>query len=284
MTKKIFTLLYFFIISSLDYVLIAQHEKATAIILKENTQYNVGMLNHYKVIYSVKLKILKKEAEDDFFFGTSYDANRKILSMQAVIKDTTEKVIRTINQNAFVDKKYISSTFHDDIRYKYAEIHHTSYPYIVDFYYEVLDSGPWLNQTIYAQSSLDFFVTESQINVTALHDKHLRFQEVNQIWHKKPDFVKNGNTYLWTYKNIPPVDADRNFLPARNAYLPQIKILPNKVFDGEKSYSISSWDELGNFYANLNVNRRKLPEEATAKIAAICAGKDTDEKIKILYK
>ncbi len=268
--------------------LMAQNSSKTdlpdAVVENERTEYTIEENNKYTVEYSIKIKILNREAENLFFFGSFFEKSSTNLSMNASIFDSKGNLIRKLKKEEFKEEKYDDNvSIHNDTYKMYAEVHHNVYPYTVHFTYTKKSSEKWLSLIDFPHPSHTFSVRESVYIVRCLYDKQVRFIQKNLDYHQPPRYTQAANVHTFVYENIPNIKADEVFLPWHNATVPALIISANKLYNEDSSYGLSTWAEVSNFYSRLNSYQQSLPTEAKTKIAELCTGKTAREKVEVLY-
>jgi hypothetical protein len=240
----------------------------------QNNQFNRSLL--------LEATILNLKGEETLKYATYYEGKNKIKNIQIQLFNMKGDWIRTVERKDFTDVKSNSSSFIDDDRTIYAQVHHNKFPYKVKFSYEMEHIEPWLGETFYAQYDTECFVKKAQLIINSGTGR-LRFKENVNPLHEKAVFEQSGNTAKWTFSNLKPA-AYKEWKASSEQFFTHISIAPNKFYSALASYEISDWAGFGRFYALFNQNRQTLPLDAIAKTNEICAGLPKEEKIKRLYE
>jgi transglutaminase-like putative cysteine protease len=207
----------------------------------------------------------------DYIEGHIYDASGK------EIKELSKKDIKDYSN-------YFGYSLYSDYRIKEASLHHTSFPYTVEFSYRItydgyLDWPEWYSRRNEAPVQLSRFV----VKIPA--DEELRFWCNSDTL--KPVIKTDGRyrIYSWEAVNLPELQADAISVSNTMDYSDFVTIAPGDfIMDGYRG-SMKSWRDFGAWYYKLASTQGDLPKEAVAEIKnQYNENDDVIEKIKKLYR
>ena len=213
-----------------------------------------------------------------------YDSKRKILRFDANVYDARGKLVRKYSKKDATDESAISSfSIYEDDRVLYHDIGHSSYPYTVEFIYEMKESFV----LYYPSFSFNNFYQSIEFaeNVAIVPEElGLRYQSINGL--NEPNIEKTGGkiVYTWSAKNI-PAQVTELYAPPKGELIPGVIIGPNTIKYDEYEGKMDSWSSYGKFYYELNKNRDQLSPELVKKVKALTQDLPSDKlKIAALYE
>lgn len=228
--------------------------------------------------------ILNKNGEENGDFMELYDPMNKIVSLKGKVYDETGKQIKTLSSNDVIDHSYISDfSMYDDNRVKILESKTLTYPYTVEYNYEIdlkqtLFLPSWSHgeeNTSYENSSYKLIVP------TGYKIKYKEFNLNNDV---KKSTESGKDIYLWSLNNL----KARTNEPMASRSMPDYPLLmlvPENFAVDDSNGSTKSWKDLGIWVTSLIEDKDKLPEETVSKIKALTTNCKTEfEKIKLVYE
>jgi hypothetical protein len=244
------------------------------------------ILSKSKASYSVfeVMTILNENGKRHAFEVVGYDKLSKIKEFNGNVYDAEGKLIKKLKNSEIHDQSSFDGfTLYSDNRLKFADLSQSTYPYTVEFEYEVdykflfqipdFDVVPDEKVSVqHAEYSLQF-ASELEPRYKALNISQAPERR------KTKDDLESIN---WTFKNIKSIKREP-FGPA--GFSPKILAAPNQFeYDGYVG-TMDSWDHFGQWIGTLNKDRNVLPEETKAKIVHLTQNlKTPEEKIKVLYE
>lgn len=262
--------------------------------LKENAS---SVIRHQEVLFKVKsisegtyyvkriITILNKNSSANRLH-ISYDKDSRVTDIKASLYNNFGQKVRKIKASEIKDYSSVSDfSIYEDDRFKYLEVNHSSYPYTLEYEYEMNLKGmqfasfrDWYIQNFY--QSVEYSKYQLEIpKDQAFHYKALNFDGEPQITEDKGKLI-----YLWEVKNL-PAKVRELYGPKRFDVLPILWLSPGEFRIGQYEGTMSSWDEYGKFMNQLIVGRDELPPALAAEVQALVANANGDqEKIAILYK
>ncbi|MFB9841745.1 DUF3857 domain-containing protein [Mucilaginibacter ginsenosidivorans] len=241
------------------------------------------------VIYHVKrvITVLNKNGDEKTDLNVFYDNLMSVKYIRGFIYNEFGKVERKISEREFDDEAVSDgfSLFQDD-RVKHYSRAVTSYPYTVEFEYEMkvkqsLGFAPWEPQyetNVAVEKSTYTFICKPGFNI--------RYKDFNLPSKVSLSTDKEGNKiYNWTAANL-KARRDEPWSPVDDQYRLKLMIAPEKFYYDKHSGQFTNWQQLGKWeYDDLLTGRTDIPEETAQYIKNLTAGiSDPKLKAKKIYE
>ena len=214
-----------------------------------------------------------------------YDKLTKITAFRGASYDADGKLIKRLKQSEIYDQSaYDGFSLYSDNRLKAAQLSYGSYPYTVEFEYEVEYKFLFFIPGFYVVSGERVSVQNSSYQLVYPPDLKPKYKLLNMDAQPMVGKVENSESLTWTFKDVLPIKYDP-MGPASHNLIPHIIASPTLFdFDGHLG-SAKSWDEFGQWILTLNKDRNTLSPEAVQKVKEITAKcKTKEEKIKAVYE
>lgn len=236
-------------------------EKAHAVVRLHQTEFIVE--NAGQAITRIKgaITILDEKGESHAMLGIAYNKFTKVNDLEAQLYNAEGEKIKRLKRGDIENFSTSSSENSiDDSFVKAALLRHTSYPYTVVFTYEYTSKNMMFYPTwqAYPYNIQGTAIEKSSFTVSMPQGLELRFKEQNLP--SKAVISDEGaqKTYRWEVANLKAIEAEPN--------APDLDLLLPSVFTGPTDFEVesykgklSSWDDLGRFYGQLNKDRYVLP-------------------------
>ena len=231
------------------------------------------------------ITILNPKAKRYAVVGVGYDKLRSIKSLKAVVYDESGNEIRKLKQSDIKDESAFDGfSLLSDNRSKSADLSQATYPYTVEFEYEV--------QFKYLYSAPDFFihrddeVSTLQLTYSVNYPAELK-PRCKLFKIEEPAFEKltdGRNQMKWKFENLVPQKFERHSVDFEKA-VPNIRISPNEFEYGGYPGKMDTWKDYGLWQAKLNEGRSNLPEETRQKVKTMTQTVSSrEEKVRVLYE
>ena len=228
--------------------------------------------------------ILNENGKDYAEQTIGYDKLSKVtLFKGSVYNANGESIKRLKNSEIYDQSAYDGFTLYSDNRLKRIDLSQGSYPYTIEYEYEI-------------EYKFLFFIQGSalisQEKVSSQHFSYkLVYPETLRPRYKTPNItdkpsvaLANGiETISWDFKNLKPIKFEP--LSKREDVIAQIIAAPAKFEYDNYIGDMTTWTEFGQWIGTLNKDRNILPEETKQKIKQLTANlKTPEEKVKVLYE
>ena len=231
----------------------------------------------------VVVTVLSKEDEELADMQVFYDGLRDLKSFKGRVRDPLGKVTYEMHKDDWRDFSAISDyTLYEDSRVRFAQLRGDSYPFTVEYWYELNHKGIanwpiWYPQTSVAP------VERAILTIKAPSGTPVRHLALGTDIEPT---VTNGKEiqYTWDLQGIPYFDREPW---GPGSFDQKISVYTaTSLFEVEGTEGdMSSWQTFGQWYGRLSEGRDELPPATVAELQSIVKGADTDiEKARRLYR
>lgn len=232
------------------------------------------------------ITILNANGKREAVEVVGYDRLSKVNFFKGTVYDQHGEVIKKLKSSEVYDQSAFDGfSLYSDNRLKAADLTQGSYPYTVEFEYEVefkyLFQIPTYSLPIDDKTSLE----AGSYKLIYPVDMKPKYLAANVEAKPILTAVDPGiESLTWNFKNILPVKFEP-FGPLPEQILPHIEAAPSQFsYDGYEG-QMETWDQFGQWIQSLNKDRKVLPEGTNEKIRQLTKDLTTDEqKIKTIYE
>jgi hypothetical protein len=228
--------------------------------------------------------------EDANYYATKrvgYDKLTKIISLEGRVYDAEGKVISKLKKADIEDvAAFDGSSFVSDNRMKIAKLARSTFPYTVEFEYEVESKNLLFYGVWYPQPNAKVSVESSIFEVVTPKDfPELRYQGQNLSSKVEIAMRENKKVYQWVWKNLAVRPKSELYSPSLFKKAEFLLLAPTTFeVEGYKG-DMTSWKNLGLWNLLLNEGREELPPATQAKVQELVANSPSKlDKIKTLYE
>lgn len=215
-----------------------------------------------------------------------YDKLSKITSLKATAYDADGAVIKKLKSSEIYDQSSFDGfSLYSDNRLKVASLTQGTYPYTVEFEYEVDYKYLFMIPGFVLLGQERASVERSSYELIYPKDLKPRFKVSNVEIQPAITTQKDGNeSTRWEFKNVTPLKFEA-MSPPRSELVSSISAAPSQFeYEGYLG-NMNTWDEFGVWISSLNKGRNVLSEEAKQKVLQLTADKKTtEEKVKAIYE
>ncbi len=253
-----------------------QDEMTFTILSKSKASMHV-----YKVV-----TIFNDKGKDHAVEVIGYDKLTKVASFKATAYDAAGNVLKKLKSSEIYDQSAFDGfSLYSDNRLKAAVLTQGTYPYTVEFEYEIDYKYLFMIPGFVLLPDERISVQHSSYELVYPKELKPRFRISNIDNAPKVSITKDGSeSSRWEFENVKPVKFEA-MGPPRADLVSSIMTAPSQFeFDGYLG-TMNSWDEFGVWISSLNKGRNVLPEETKQKVLQLTAGKKTvEEKAKAIYE
>lgn len=241
-----------------------------------------------KAVEKVHLVVTILDEKGDHFgkMMLPYDQSKKVKSITGRCYNALGLPMDKLKDGAIQDVNYTSAgAIYDDYRLKLAHFKISSYPYTVEYKYEVEYNGMIGYPSWQPIDSYRISFEKSSFHVSYPEMLGMRIREVNLPTGCKTEKSENGlHIKTWKLDSI-AAWRDEPYSPELYTQTPRVILGPtNFIYDGSEG-NLSSWDKFGQWIAGLNHGRDQLPLERQAEIRNLVGEvKDTLQAVQTLYQ
>ena len=217
-----------------------------------------------KILFYDKFDVIK------FFKGTSYDA--------------AGKVIRKLKSSDIYDQSVFDGfTLYSDNRMKKADLSQSTYPYTVEFEYEIEHKALFFIPDFELYE--DDEISTQKTKYTLVYPPSLKPRyKLFKIQEPKEIAVDSKQSLQWTFENIKPEKFEK-LSPDFDRVVPNISVAPNAFEFDKYAGKMDTWENYAKWIMLLNKDRNVLPEQGKKQVHELTRNaKSTDEKVRILYE
>lgn len=213
-----------------------------------------------------------------------YDSFRSIHSFTGRITDTNGRRIKRLRSDDILDRPGSDGfSLYRDFRLQIAELYHSTYPYLVEWEYEIRYETLLIWPSWFPQRERDP-VRQATLTVDVPADFELRYQ--SQWFDVDPQVeVRRGRRVLsWSINSLPAQPAEP-LGPATYAQIPAIHFSAGEFRLGRWTGSFSSWQDFGSWYHGLWSGHGDLPTDAREEVQRLVADVDDPrERARVIYQ
>lgn len=251
-------------------------------------RHEFELIDYGKAIEKVHLVVTVLEENGDHFgrLILPYDKSRKVKSISGRIYNGAGISDDKLKNTAIQDVNYTSAgAIYDDLRIKLADFKIKTYPYTVEYNYEIEYDGligypDWQPIEEYRLS-----VEKSSFYVSYPEKLEIRIKETNMPAGCRTEKDENGEHISeWKLDSI-AAWRDEPMSPELYTQTARVILAPtNFTYDGSDG-NLTSWQEFGKWVAGLNNGRDQLPPLRQTEIRNLTGEvKDTALVVNMLYQ
>lgn len=260
-------------------------EDVNVVVREDAMIFRIDASNQATLTVRFAATILNSKANSYAKKAVDYSKLKRISYLNGAVYDNKGKQTRKLKNNEIKDQSiYDSETLYRDDRIRIADLSQTSYPYTVEFEYQVIYK--YLYEIPDSWFIADEHVSAQHASYQLIYPPALRprYRLMNLDQEPRKETMKDGfESLTWSFKNLKPIVVEPEG-PDHRELFPGIMAAPTFFEYEGYSGNMSTWKEYGLWFAALNKDRGHLPPAAKAKVAEIIAGLKTDEeKARALY-
>ncbi len=232
------------------------------------------------------ITVLEKNGDAYAELELPYDKTRKITSISGRLYDKAGIRDDKLKNNAIQDINYTSEgAIYDDLRIKRANLRGGSYPYTVEYEYEITYNGligypDWQPVEGYRIS-----VERASFVFSCPETKEFRYREFNLPSGCRTERKENGTRFVeWKTDTIAAV-REEPFSPGLSGYTPHVTTAPITFDYCDYKGSMATWNDFGMWIGKLIDGRDQLSTNRVNEIREMVKGmKDTTSIVRKLYE
>ncbi len=228
--------------------------------------------------------VLNADGRDAGVLVVNYDDElRRLKKFSGTIRDANGNTVRRLKKNEQEDYSAISGfSLYDANRIRVGRMYHDSYPYSVEFEYEIEHNGLISWPTWYPLEH-NLPVEFGQFDVSVPDEMQVRFRTTGlEIMHDS--LLKGGRiTHRWQVESL-SVSGAEPYGPRWVNQTVAVHTAPTLFEIDGATGSMASWADFGAWYASLGTGRDILPPDALHDVHELTDGLTDDmEKARRIY-
>jgi hypothetical protein len=258
--------------------------QADAIVRKSEKTLSIRGIDKGTYRVHKAVTVLNTNGDKHAFFAVWYNPQRKVKSIDCTVYDARGQIIKKVKNKDIEDVSAISSfSIYEDDRVKYYDYDASSYPYTVEYSYEIEFDGFLSYPDWNPITGFRLAVEESTLQVSTPTELPLRYK--NQRTDQPAITTEDGlRWYRWKLAGQPAYDKEE-FMPALDELTPQVFLAPAEFAYEGFAGNQSSWQEIGTWINTLNQGRSQLPQTTQQEIKQRVENlSDTSAIIQSLYE
>lgn len=259
-------------------------QNVDVVIRKEEVVFKI--LSKSKATYHVReaYTILNEKGSRYAREVVGYDKLSKINSFTGATYDALGNQLQKLKSSEIRDQSAFDGfSLYSDNRLKYADLSQATYPYTVEFEYEVEYKNLFYIPSFVVLSSEKVSLQRS--TYTLIFPKDLKPRFKTQNINAQPSQGKDGelDMVVWNFENQKPIKREP-FGPPLEKLVSMIHVAPSAFsYEGYEG-NMSSWKDFGLWISSLNKGRDVLPEPTKGEIQKLTSKYQTaEEKAKAVY-
>ncbi len=261
-------------------------DNANAVIRFHNTVYERVSTGKYieKIHYAVT--ILNKQGERNARLIIHYDNIEVPGKIEGRLYNTSGKLVSKLKKKDIKDfSNYADFVFFSGNRVKYAKPAISSYPYTIEYQYEITHNGIVGFNTWMPQDAYHLAVEKATMTFLAKERLLPRYRELNSNFHAVREETQTDMIALeWSMPASKALLSEK-FQPPYTSIFPMVFMAPNEFeYDGSAG-SMINWNKYGNWIYSLIEDRANLPESTNNNIRGMVENMhDTVEIVRKIYQ
>ena len=251
--------------------------EANSVVRTSNTTLEIK--SSQQATYTVKeaITILDEEDADYSNLVVSYDQLRTLNTMKVNLYDGNGKLLRSASMKEAEDfSDYDGYSFFTDNRFKVIKMHHSQYPYTIEYEYEI-DYKTTLNLPAWFPQSAEQWVEHSTFTVID-HNTGVRFYQKNFDTEPEVNRLPGITTYTWDANLMFPKKREP-LGPHYRDILPHVLLAPGTFKIESYEGDATSWKTFGKWYYEMGKGTRNLPNAGKKEVDELISGLTNEEEI-----
>lgn len=260
-------------------------QNVDVVVRLEETSFKI--ITKSKAIFSVHevYTILNAKGKRYAREVVGYDKLSKVNNFVGAVYDATGNTIKRLKNADIQDQSaFDGSTLFSDNRLKIADLSQSTYPYTVEFEYEIEYRFLFHIPTFAVLSSERVSLEKSVFTLVYPKDLQPRYKTQNISSQPVKASSNNVESLMWSFENVKPLKFEP-FGPPPIEIVSVIFAAPSQFSYEGYDGNMNSWLQFGQFINSLNNGRDVLPEATKAEILKLTSSlKTTEEKTKAVYQ
>lgn len=262
----------------------AQPELPSAVVISDDTNLMLHRDGTVRERVHRVVQVLGPAGQEAY--GTlvlGHDAFRRIISLEGEIRDGDGERIRTLERDDIEDHPATSGySLYDDNRIRVARLFHSTYPYTVEWSYEVEHEG-LLNWPTWRPQRGEEPVLHAALVVQV--PDHVGLRYLPERLDIEPEVRERDGQRILHWSGSFPARAYEPLGPSWYDQLPRLHLVTDTFEMDGRPGRLDSWASLGQWYDELADGRDALPREAVEDVLRLTDGvEDPRERARLVYE
>lgn len=258
-------------------------ESSSAIIVSDETGFEI--INEGKAYWRVRriVQVLNEKAKNRGRVMIEESPFIKCKKLSGKISDKNGTIVKKTDKKD-INKAQVTVgyTLYEESRYQWIELYWNSYPYTIEYEYELEIVSLFFWPDWYPQDDAPVQAASYKL---IIHDPQIRFQFYPVGIEVEPVYTETNNRRQWTWKLTALKPRVREpYMPPEARRQMALYFAPDTFKLGSSRGSFRTWDDMAKWYHSLARDRYQPPPQAKEKVQELIAGAQNDrEKIRRLY-
>lgn len=259
-------------------------KNANAVIRDLNMNYIQSDAKSATFSVNKAVTILNRKGDDYAHFVISTDKFSELTKFSGILLDATGKVIKKIKKGDLVYSSLEFDSFTTGSFNIYYECQSPSYPFTIQYTYEVKDKNGILGYpSFYPITGVNIAVENTSFRLEAPESAKVRHHS-NCSYQINKSSSNGKDIFLVKETNISAIEEE-TWQPKRKELYPKITFAPSYFCYDSHCGNMNNWDKYGKWISQLLQGRDILPTDLVAQLQEMTSNAETDrEKVKILYE
>lgn len=255
-----------------------------AVVREEQRRFEITSVSSANFHYRVAVTLLNSNAKYLAEKVIGYDKFSSVKSFKGTAFDAAGNVIKKLKHSEIYDRSAFDGvSIYSDNRLKHADLSQGTYPYTVEFEYEIEERSLFGIPQFYLYVDDEVSVQHSTYTIAYPIGLRPRYHLVKAPEPQRTT-IDQTEELTWNFKNVRPAKFEP-FSADLDQVVPNISAAPSQFsFDGYKG-NMTTWTEFGQWINLLNKDRDVLPEATKQRLRQLTAECKTDEeKARFVYE
>jgi len=258
-------------------------ENANAIVRLDEEVFTIQSLGKATSKNKYVCTVLNQEGDKHAELKIYYSSFRNVSNISGKLYDKMGRVVSKLKKSDIIDINTSDYAEVDDSRIKIAKLNYNSYPYTVEFEYEVEYNGLLFYPSFMPHNDIFVSVEKAMFKVVAPANHQFFYKEYNMPTSVQMMEEKGKKHYTWILENLPAIKPE-HYSISLYEQVSWVNLSPKEFEMGKYKGKMDSWESLGLFDKTLNENRQEIPEKTKEKLKELTRNANSEyEKIKIVY-
>lgn len=257
-------------------------EKVDAIILLDENEVKITSMKKIRFKKHRIVKVFNKAGKE--YGGTTVNEHKyaRCKKIKAKLLDPDGKEIRKLRKNEIQKSAHFPGyILYDDSRYKSFDLGLNTYPYLVEYSYEIELKSLFFWPDWYPQADVPVLKSSYKLilkNGIKYHTHPIGIETEPRISQKG-----DRTTYLWELTGIKP-RIEESYMSPDNKLQQAILFSPKEFIIEEYTGNFQSWTGYAEWYRRLSQGKAVLSQQAKQHAAGLVLPSDSDkQKVQKLY-
>ena len=256
-----------------------------AVIRDHELKFELNAINSSTKYYRMAITILNPKAKNYASLIVGYDKFSTIRFFKGTVYDAAGGVIKKLKQSDVYDQSaYDGVSLFSDARLKKADLSQGTYPYTVEFEYEISYKRLYDIPDFSLYHDDEISIQRQKYSIIYPQELTPRYK-LFKVEEPKRIMLENKKEAMeWVFENTLPEKFEK-MGPDPQYVIPNIKAAPVDFEFGGYAGKMDTWENFAKWQADLNRGRDVLSEETKQTIRELTKNATTtEEKTRILYE